>query len=135
MVAAVCGWHEHHQPTAAAIDRRLTRGDRLTVPAPALVESYAVLTRLPPPHRLSPADAWALIEATFVDQATVVALTGREYAALLRVGSSGNIAGGRTYDAVIAECARKADADELLTLNRRHFEPAPDGIDVIVPTR
>ena len=66
MVAAVCSWHEHHSQAAAEIDRRLDRGEQLCTPAPALVEAYAVLTRLPPPHRLSAADAWALVEGNFV---------------------------------------------------------------------
>jgi len=35
--------------------------------------------------------------------------------------------GGRIYDAVIAACARKAKARELLTWNLKHFEPFADG--------
>lgn len=62
MIASVCTWHEHHERTAAEIDRRLERSETLFVAAPALVEAYAVLTRLPPPYRLSPADALALVE-------------------------------------------------------------------------
>ncbi len=38
----------------------------MLLPAPALVEAYAVLTRLPPPHRLSVPDALALLEANFI---------------------------------------------------------------------
>jgi len=47
MVAAVCTWHEHHAAAAGEIERRLGRGERMAIPAPALVEAYAVLTRLP----------------------------------------------------------------------------------------
>src|SRR5439155_4456381 len=57
LVAAVCAWHEHHAAAAREIERRLAAGEPMIVAAPALVESYAVLTRLPPPHRLRPADA------------------------------------------------------------------------------
>lgn len=135
MVAAVCSWHEQHEAAAAAIEERLTRGRRLAVPAPALIESYAVLTRLPAPHRLSPTNAWALIQANFVEQADVVALTGSEYVRLLRDGAHRDVAGGRTYDTVIAACVRKAGADELLTLNRRHFDPPPTGLSIVEPTR
>jgi predicted nucleic acid-binding protein len=133
MVAAVCAWHERHQAAAGAIEARLTRGRRLAVPAPALIESYAVLTRLPAPHRLSPANAWALIHANFTEQADVVALTAPEYVRLLRDGVARDVAGGRTYDTVIAACAGKAGADELLTLNRRHFDPAPAGLSIVEP--
>lgn len=133
MIAAVCTWHEHHVPAVTEINRRLEGGERLAVPAPALVEAYAVLTRLPAPHRLSPGDAWALVDASFIKPATVVALTGFVYKKLLRRVAKQAIAGGRTYDAVIAECARKARAETLLTLNPRHFDPAPEGVSVIDP--
>jgi predicted nucleic acid-binding protein len=135
MVAAVCSWHEQHTSVIAAIESRLARGKRLTIPAPALLEGYAVLTRLPAPHRLSPANAWALIHANFIEQADVVALTGPEYVRLLRDVVHRDVAGGRSYDAVIAACVCKADADELLTLNRRHFDPAPAGLSVVEPPR
>lgn len=134
MVAVVCTWHEHHGAAAAEIQSRLGRGERLAVAAPALVETYAVLTRLPSPHRLSPTDAWALIEANFMKQATIVVLTGSGYARLLRRLARQMVAGGRSYDAIIAECARKAKAETLLTLNRRHFDPPPQGVAVIDPS-
>jgi predicted nucleic acid-binding protein len=134
MVAAVCTWHEHHVAAAAEIDRRIDGGERLAVPAAALVETYAVLTRLPAPRRLSPGDAWALIEANFIKPATVVALTGATYTTLLRRLAKQTVAGGRTYDAVIAECAHQAKADALLTFNMRHFEPPPEGVSVIGPS-
>jgi predicted nucleic acid-binding protein len=51
MVAAVCEWHEHHSAATTEIERRLSRGERRMVPAHALAEAYAVLTRLPPPLR------------------------------------------------------------------------------------
>ena len=133
MVAAVCSWHEHHEAAAAEIERRLGRRERLSVPAPALIEAYAVLTRLPPPHRLSATDAWALIEANFVTHATVVALAPDEYVDLLRRATGQDVAGGRTYDVAIGECARAAGAVALLTFNRRHFDPAPEGVTVTEP--
>ncbi len=135
MVAAVCAWHEHHAAAVAEIERRLERKEHLAVPAPALVEAYAVLTRLPAPHRISPADAWTLVETNFIELATVVTLSGAAYTRLLRRLAHEDIAGGRTYDAVIGECARQGRADTLLTFNQRHFDPPPPGVNVIAPTR
>ena len=107
----------------------------MAVAAPSLVETYAVLTRLPSPHRLAARDAWALVKTNFVDQAVVVALNGAAYAGLLGRLPALQIVGGRTYDSVIAECARQARAEELLTFNRRHFDPPPEGVEIIEPTR
>ena len=134
MVAAVCSWHEHHVAAAAEINGRLGRRDRLCVPAPALVETYAVLTRLPAPHRLSAADAWALIEANFVTHASVEALSAEAYVDLLRRAPAREVTGGRTYDTVIGECAREGGAEVLLTFNRRHFDPPPPGVTVLEPS-
>ncbi len=133
MVAAVCSWHERHAAVTAELERRLDARGRLAIPAHALVEAYAVLTRLPAPHRLSPADAWAVLSANFVDGAKVVALEAGAHAALLARLSAAGTGGGRTYDALIAEQTTMAGAAVLLTLNPRHFEPPPAGVTVVEP--
>jgi predicted nucleic acid-binding protein len=112
--------------TISAVERRLDAGEQLALAAPALVEAYAVLTRLPAPHRLSPADALHLLADNFEKNAPTVALTPREYWLLMRVAPATSVYGGRIYDAVIAACARKAGARELLTLNLKHFESFAD---------
>ena len=106
----------------------------MVVAAPALVEAYAVLTRLPPPHRLAPDVALRLIDANFVRGVTAVALDASDYRTLLRSASDEGVSGGRTYDAVIARCAHLARARTLLTFNVTHFErfAAPE-LAVVVP--
>lgn len=79
----------------------------MIVAAPALVEAYAVLTRLPPPHRISPEAALTLLDNNFVKSVTVIALTAKTYEALLRLALEKGVAGGRTYDAVIGRCAEQ----------------------------
>ena len=135
LVAAVCSWHMHHEATTAEISRRLSRGEEPIMAAPALVEAYAVLTRLPAPHRLLPTDALALLEANFISRRHVVALDGRGYTDMLRGAPELGIEGGRTYDAVIAHCAIRARAAHLLTWNEEDFlawEGKP--FQVVVPT-
>ena len=134
MVAAVCTWHERHRAAVASIEQRFDRGDRLAVAAHALVETYAVLTRLPAPHRLAPADAWALVRANFVESASVVALNSAAHITLLGRLATTGIGGGRSYDALIAACAGRAKVDTLLTFNPRHFDPVPKGLAVVEPT-
>ena len=60
LVAAVCGWHEHHTRTVAELDGRARSGDELVIASHSLVETYAVLTCLPSPHRLTPANTMTL---------------------------------------------------------------------------
>lgn len=122
MVAAVCSWHERHHAAAAAIEDRFARGQRLVVAAHALLETYAVLTRLPAPHRLSAADSWTLIKANFIDQGTVEAPSGQQYVALIGNLAERAVVGGRSYDALIAASLAGTDVTELLTFNTKHFD-------------
>lgn len=134
MVAAVCAWHEHHERAAAEVNRRLSARQAMVVVAPALVETYAVLTRLPPPHRLSPSDALRLVDANFASAGRVVALDARAYVTLLRRSRDEGVAGGRVYDAVIAQCAVKGGAASLLTFNADHFASLGlSNLEILIP--
>jgi predicted nucleic acid-binding protein len=134
MIAAVCAWHEHHAAATAEIEARLSRGERLMIPAHALAETYAVLTRFPAPNRLSTADAWSLIEANFIHAEQVTALSGHAYVRLLGRLAANNLGGGRTYDAIIAECSERGKSDVILTFNPRHFASLVAGTAVVEPS-
>lgn len=105
MIAAVSGWHDHHVRAKNEIENRLDRDERLVVAAPALIESYSVLTRLPAPHRMTPSDALHLLDENF-----------------------------QKGIHVIAACAHKARVSALLTFNEKHFASlAGTGMEIIVP--
>ena len=134
IIATVCSWHQHHAAAADEIKSRLASKQRMALAAPALIEAYAVLTRLPPPHRLAPADAHAVLTANFITGRKVISLDAPATTALLRTLAREGIAGGQTYDAVIARCARRVRAGVLLTFNDADFRPfeGPD-LAVVVP--
>jgi predicted nucleic acid-binding protein len=132
LVAAVCSWHEHHTPTVNELARRTRRGEGIVMAAPALVEAYAVLTRLPTPYRLRPADALAAMEGSW-SHVEVAALAATEIWPLLRDLPDGGIDGGSTYDALIAACARKAAVDVILTWNVADFERVAEDLEVRSP--
>ena len=134
MVAFICGWHPDHERSRKEMEARVARGETLVVAAPALVESYSVLTRLPAPYRLSATDALFLLEVNFLEQGEVASLKAEQYISLLRSAPTGGVAGGRIYDAVILHCALHARVPVLLTLNERHFRAfQPRGLKVVVP--
>ena len=134
MVAAVCTWHEHHERAITELEHRLAARESLVVAAPALVEAYAVLTRLPPPHRLSPRDANALLETNFLAGGTLAVLDGKAYRSVLREAADHDVTGGRTYDWVIAACAKATRVKTLLTFNARDFLSFRlDGIELRIP--
>ncbi len=110
VVAAFASWHEGHQSALRAL-----RGD-VRLPAQVLVESYSVLTRLPPPHRA----AAPVVESFLAERFPGAPLTlpGNEYRALLRAMAAAEVAGGAIYDALIGATARHWTAP-LLTRDRR----------------
>ena len=132
IIAALVAWHEHHVAAAREISSRLDGGERLIVAAPVLVETYSVLTRFPAPHRLSPRDALALLDANLFGH-SLVALDAASYRALVSNAPAQSIAGGRTYDAVIARCAVRFGADVILTFNERHFRGLVEGVEIVTP--
>ncbi len=132
VVAALLTWHERHDDAARALGKAVGDPKGFVMPVHVILECYAVLTRLPPPHRLSPADAVALLSANF-KEAKLASLASRSVWPLLTRLSEKGIAGGATYDALILDAARGAGATALLTLNGRDFERFDGGIEVIAP--
>ena len=85
------------------------------------LEFYSVATRLPPEYRLTPADAFRLLDEEVFANMAVDDLPAAERVPLLRAAAQDKIGGGRVYDAHIAEVARAAGASVIVTDNRRHF--------------
>lgn len=99
------------------------------------LEFYSVATRLPPEFRLTPEDANELLREEVFGRLIVHDLPGGERAGLFEAAARERIAGGRIYDAHIAELARSAGARVIVTDNRRHFMSAlRHGIKVETPS-
>ena len=52
---------------------------------------------------------------------TIVALDGNEYFETLRKAADSGLVGGVIYDAILARCAIKSNAEVIYTWNVRHF--------------
>ena len=132
LVAAVVAWHERHRAAIAAVEAALAR-KLLLLPAPALIESYAVLTRLPAQHRLTHADAFHLLRSSF-SSARIAAARTRDTWSVLRRWSVAGIGGSDALDATVVEIAREAGAKTLLTFRRVELERlAIAGIEIVEP--
>jgi predicted nucleic acid-binding protein len=83
------------------------KGRNLGLCGHALAETYSVLTRLPGDARVHPADAVALIDENFAEP---VQLGARAARAAHRVFAREGIAGGATYDGLVALAARERGA-------------------------
>lgn len=105
--------HAHHQPVFKALAR-----SRLGLAGHAAFETFSVLTRLPPPARLTPAAASRLLAINFPQ----TRFLGPEPAArLLAALPRHGIAGGSVYDALVGAAAREHGA-VLATLDRRAMQ-------------
>lgn len=132
LVAAVVAWHERHEAACAAVETALTR-KTLVLPAPAVIESYAILTRLPAHHRLAHADAFHLLRSSF-GTARVAGPRTRDTWSTLRRWSVAPVGGSEAFDALIVDIARDAGAKSLLTFRRTELERlAGAGLEIVEP--
>ncbi len=109
-VAALILDHEAHDSAEQAL------GLSTTTIAHVAAETYSVLTSLPPPHRVSPAAAAALLDARLPP--AYVTLAAERHRSLPGQLASLRVSGGATYDALIALTAIEHDL-ELVSRDRR----------------
>jgi predicted nucleic acid-binding protein len=122
VIAGLSSWHPDHD-----IARGLL-AERPRLVAHVLLESYSVLTRLPPGRRVEASLVLAALSRNFPDSPIV--LPSRRLMPLLRRLEAAGISGGATYDAVVAESARSAGL-RLATLDARARPTyAAVGVDV-----
>ena len=88
--------------------------------AHSLVEVVATLTRMPGQHRVSAEQALLFI-GNIRERLALIALDGAEYVEALEAAAARGIVGGSLYDAMLAHCALKAQAEAVYTWNSRHY--------------
>lgn len=93
-VAAYATWHESHD----AARRTIARG--VALPAHVVIETYSVLTRMPPPHRAPPniVASWLAQFTTILDP-----LDGPAHLSLITRLANCDVSGGASYDALVAQ--------------------------------
>lgn len=99
VVAAFATWHEQH----ADADRAISAA---RLPAHCALETFSVLTRLPPPHRV-PARLVSDFLTTRFDEPYLL-LDPRAHRALIPRLVELGIGGGSVYDALVAQTVRSA---------------------------
>lgn len=110
VVAAFASWHEHHEPARRALDGGLRLIEHCAL------ETYSVLTRLPPPHRSSGAVVRDFLDIRFPQP--LLRLSASAYRRFLLGLAENGVTGGAAYDALIAATAVGCKA-ELVTCDRR----------------
>jgi len=110
VVAAFASWHEHHDRAREALDSGLRLIEHCAL------ETYSVLTRLPPPHRCAADVVRDFLRARFLDPfLRMDAPLFKEFVLALPEHS---VTGGGAYDALVAATAA-AHSASLVTCDRR----------------
>lgn len=110
VIAGFASWHEQHESALKALAGR----PRLV--AHAALETYSVLTRLPPPHRAQAGMVAEFLRIRFPEPA--LCLPEMRYQALVETLAARQILGGQVYDALIGFTAA-AHGASLVSLDRR----------------
>ncbi len=98
-VSLVLPAHDHHEEAV-----RATSGQRLGLAGHAVVETFSVLTRLPPAWRLTHSDALRLIRTDFPFSVTLRMSAQEALDHAVRAGASG----GQVYDVLVGLAAVEA---------------------------
>lgn len=118
LVATFYGHHEHHR---ASIDLFLRFGRKeACCGAHTLAEIYATLTGRTGKVRVS-GDQALLFLGSVRERLTLVTLNQEEYFNVFEASSALDLAGGGIYDALLAHCAIKANAESIYTWNVKDF--------------
>jgi predicted nucleic acid-binding protein len=75
---------------------------------------------MPGKHRISSEQAVLFIES-ICERLSLIALDGEEYVKALRAAAALGVVGGGVYDATLAHCALKAEAETIYSWNGRHY--------------
>jgi predicted nucleic acid-binding protein len=118
LVPVFYGDHVHHEASLALF----LRFDKSTgcCGAHSLAEVFSTLTRMPGKHRISGAQAMLFV-GSICDRLSLVSLDGEEYANALGAAAALGVVGGGIYDAMLAHCALKAQAETIYSWNARHY--------------
>ena len=133
LVAAIVEAHPRHSGAASWLKRAKAGEVEFLTASHSLAELYSVLSTLPARPRISPANAWRLVQENIVASARLIALSPADYSMTLQRASEMGLSGGVIYDALIARAAEKAGAERLLTLNEADFLRVwPDSASILL---
>ncbi len=118
LIAAFYPDHEHHE---RSFDLILRYGAKeIGCAAHSLAEVYVGLTAMPGKKRVSGDEAVLYLQSIRA-RVTLIALTEDEYFQLVEEAAALGLSSGAIYDAIIGQCAVKADAESIYTWNVKHF--------------
>jgi predicted nucleic acid-binding protein len=125
LIPVFLGDHPHHEASLSTF-LRFNR-DNACCGAHSLAELYSAVTRMPAKHRVT-GDQAMLFVGDVLERLDTIALTASEYVVALDKWSKAGVLGGTIYDALLASCALKVDAEVIYSWNLRHYRGLGDEV-------
>ncbi len=134
LVPAVADQLPNHETALACFVKGTSRGRQAVGSTHLLAETYATLTALPLPKRITAPEARRLVEVNFLSKMELVVLEVDDYRRALEMTSEQGLVSGQIYDALHVVAALKNKCSRIYTYNLRHFRRlAPHGIEITAP--
>jgi predicted nucleic acid-binding protein len=121
LIASSVEVHPKHEPALLWLKRAKNKEFDAFLASHSVLEFYSILTSAPFKPKISPDLAKQLIDTNLRKNFITTSLEPEEYYFLIDLVSTAGFIGGIVYDALIYECARKSNADKILTLNVKDF--------------
>lgn len=132
IVAAVHANHPAHAEAARWLDGAFG-SHQVVLAHHSIIESYAVLTRLPADYRLSPAEAETVLTETLQNNASIAPFSSESVWDALHAFVATPSAGGATHDAFIIHLLEQAEVDVIVTYNEADFARLTQTVRVATP--
>lgn len=133
LIAALVQLHPRHEVARGALYACRSGSRQGVIGAHSLAECYSTLSGYPVRPRIRPLEVRRMLEQGIIGSLEVVALDAGDYRRVIGQLADAGWQGGQVYDALLLECARKANCEQVLTFNFRDFRRlAPDLADRIV---
>ncbi|MBW3564175.1 MAG: PIN domain-containing protein [Acidobacteria bacterium] len=135
LLAGIIDFGQSAKPAQALMDRVAEGSGKPLTAWHCCLEFYSVATRLPEEYRLMPADATLIVLEELLGRFSVRDLPSRSRKSFVDSLPRDAVAGGKIYDAHIADIARHSGAAAVVTENQRDFITLlRHGVPVLSPT-
>ncbi len=134
LVAGVHANHPLHAVAANWLIRNIASNE-LIVAHHSILETYAVLTRLPGKLRTSGSEAKQLLESTVKSNMHVADFSSVSIWDCIDSIVSHSAVGGHSYDAFIIEILNNAEVEAIATFNTTHFIELTPDLPIIDPAK
>lgn len=132
LVPALTDQLANHEVALSCLQNHLS--GKPAISSHGLAESFATLTALPLPHRITPGDAAVLLGPEFQSHFHILTLDVTDYSRAIDRTCRNGLRSGQVYDALHVEAAIRGGCSRILSYNLDHFRKlCPPEIEVSTP--